>query len=246
GPAGDAVIHAGRVLADEVVEENALQSHRNLPGEKRILRRRKIAETACKRFYRIETVVTRPVGEPLVSGHVLRTRAGGDFTPVKNLAAEPRRIRPRPPRRLLRKKTNLPDCAVRVAYRELVGKFAQLRECARRALRIEPGCAEEAFIPVQRGDRRRAGNAPDVAAVFDEIGENRHVTREPLLRRYAIFADEIVERRERVAIGKGIEITRPNSRDVRRITARGCEQRFAINLRDVEVFDDDPVLRAVE
>ncbi len=246
-PGRAAVFHAGRELADVVAHPDALEDHRDLGGEERVLGRREIAEPARERLDLFQAVLLRVFPHPLVTFQIARRRADGDLPAVPEPAAEPLRERPRKPARLLRQKTELRDVArLRVALRQLLRHVVQFRQRARRVFRVEPGGAEHGLVPVEHRHGGRARHRPRHAAVDAHVPIDRIILFSPLLRRRPFAADEIVQRPQRVQVRERVGIGQPDARHVRRVAARGGDERFAGEIGDAEILDDDLVLPAVE
>ena len=85
-----------------------------------------------------------------------------------------------------------------------------------------------------------------MAAQCAGIGIDRRIARHELRGRRAVGPHEIIERQEGVAVAELREVEHPHPGDIRRIAARGGEEGFTVDLRDVEPVDEDPVLRPVE
>src|SRR5688572_12027051 len=94
-----APLHAIGVLLDEVVHPDALNLHRELSRQERVLGAREATEAGAKAPHRIHAEVLRVRGDPVISLEVV-WRCGGHLVALEQLAAEDETPAVGPPARL--------------------------------------------------------------------------------------------------------------------------------------------------
>ena len=143
---------------------------------------------------------------------------------------------------LRRQKTHPLDLSGRVVtLGELARVLIELGDGAGRPFRVEAGVAKQILVPVKGDDDRRRGYRPEVAAVVAHIPEDRQVPLGDEVRPFC----EIIERKERVLVGKVDERFVHETGEVRRISSGRCQQGLLADDRYRNHVDEDSVLRAV-
>ncbi|MEZ5277544.1 MAG: hypothetical protein R3F07_14275 [Opitutaceae bacterium] len=230
-----------RVVLDEVVHPDALHDHGHAAGEKGVLRGGEGSETRLKAEETVGAEALGVAGDPAGGSEILR-RIHRDRVTVPETAAEPVTEVAPPPTGFGREMAENGNTAIFPVAGDGFIERLQFGDGSGRPVGFESGLPEHLLVPVQRGDGRGDGEAPEVPPVGADLPEDVDVLigsdarrgRHPVKGNEGVVFD--VDRDG--GIGQGGQIGGIAS-------GRG-EEKLALELAYVEATDPDFRLRVIE